>query len=160
MVVVLSQEFSAAIAAITAALLGPTANASAHSSSSGGSSANSSLSGSGVRPSASGRKPVLPEGGFASASALHSLLTTKTGRRSSSSQGIVLYKTAELSDARMQRQQEQLCKSNTIYMRQHASICARCLNSITSANSWPTTKLYMLDCAAAACVRHVRHVEP
>lgn len=53
------QEFSAAIAAITAALLGP----SAYSSVSGGSSsANSSLSGSGVRPPASGRKPVLPEG--------------------------------------------------------------------------------------------------
>lgn len=52
-----SQEFSAAIAAITAALQGP----SAHSSSNG-SSTSSSLSGSGVRPSASGRKPVLPEG--------------------------------------------------------------------------------------------------
>lgn len=57
-----TQEFSAAIAAITLALQGP---GSAASSISGGSSAHSSLSGSSsVRPSASGRKPVLPEGGL------------------------------------------------------------------------------------------------
>uniref|UniRef100_A0A383VH43 Uncharacterized protein n=1 Tax=Tetradesmus obliquus TaxID=3088 RepID=A0A383VH43_TETOB len=48
------QEFSAAIASITAALTGV--------SMSDAGSPNSSLSGSGVRPSASGRKQVLPTG--------------------------------------------------------------------------------------------------
>lgn len=58
------QEFSAAIAAITAALQGPnSAHASSNGSKSSSTSGGSSLSGSGaVRPSASGRKPVLPEG--------------------------------------------------------------------------------------------------
>lgn len=54
------QEFSAAIAAITSALLGPGA---AGLPSSNGSSLSGSQSGAGsVRPSASGRKPVLPDG--------------------------------------------------------------------------------------------------
>lgn len=75
----LTQEFSAAIAAITAALQGPNAataaatvaaashththtSASGSNNSSGSGSNSSSLSGAGVRPSASGRKPVLPQG--------------------------------------------------------------------------------------------------
>jgi hypothetical protein len=48
------QEFSAAIASITAALTGVSMSDSG--------SPNNSLSGSGVRPSASGRKQVLPTG--------------------------------------------------------------------------------------------------
>jgi hypothetical protein len=48
------QEFSAAIASITAALTGISMSDSG--------SPNSSLSGAGVRPSASGRKHVLPTG--------------------------------------------------------------------------------------------------
>lgn len=48
------QEFSAAIASITAALTGVAMSDAG--------SPNSSLSGSGVRPSASGRKQVLPTG--------------------------------------------------------------------------------------------------
>lgn len=53
----LLQEFAAAVLAITTALGGPPSN-----NSSGSGSASSSLNGSGVRPSASGRKPVLPTG--------------------------------------------------------------------------------------------------
>lgn len=56
------QEFSAAIAAITAALQGPSSTNTSLNGGGSSSSASSSLSGAGVRPSASGRKPILPEG--------------------------------------------------------------------------------------------------